>query len=174
MALTANFSSSESIASPNLITFTDTSQGVDNTITVRRVIVRLANGNYLTAGATQSSTLAYTTWNYSDPTITINLISSSTTASVTVEWYAGSTLTYTKTILMEWDIYDYLFAFELLQSQTATPTIISDTNYYANFFMFLTNLWNSENAVTVGNDLYSSQAALNKNQNLINNSSLYF
>ncbi len=174
MPLTPNFSSSESLASPNLITFSDTSTGTDNTLTTRRVYVRLANGNYVTAGATQSSTSAYTSWNYSDPSITIDLITQSTPADVTVEWYAGSTLVYSKTILMLWDLYDYLFAYEEIQSQTATPTIISDSNYYSNFFRFITNIWCAENCVTVGSDLYSSQSILNVNQNMINNATIYF
>lgn len=174
MALTTlNFTSSESLASPNLVTFTDTSVGTDNALTIRRLIVRLANGNYLTADG-ESATATYTSWDYTDASITVDLLTKSTASNVTVEWYAGATLTYTKTIAMEWDLYDYLFAFELLQSQTATPTIVSDTSYYSNFFMFLTNLWNSENAITMASDIYSSQSALNKNQNLINYQNLYF
>jgi hypothetical protein len=173
VALTPNFSSSESIASPNLVTFTDTSTGSDGTITTRRIYIRLANGNWLTT-AGESTTSAYESWSYSDSSIQLDLLTQSTTGSVTVEWYAGSTLTYTKTILMEWDLYDYLFAFELIQSQTATPKIIQDTNYYSNFFMFITNIWSSEAAVTYGDDLYSSQQCLNQNQLLIDNSDFYF
>jgi len=173
VALTPSFTSSESLASPNLVTFVDNSSGTDNAITNRRLFIRLANGNWLTE-AGESTTSAYTNWVYTDPSITLNLLTQSTAANVTVQWFAGATLTYTKTIAMEWNLYDYLFAFELLQSQTATPTIISDTNYYSNFFMFLTNLFNSENAITMASDIYSSQSALNKNQNLINQQNLYF
>lgn len=170
---TPNFTSTESLASPNLVTFTDTSVGTDLTLTTRRIYIKLANGNWLTT-AGESTTSAYETWNYSDASIQLNLLSQSTTGRVTVEWYAGATLTYTKIILMEWDLYDYLFGFELIQSQTATPGIIQDQNYYSNFFKFITNIWCSESAVTYGDDLYSSQSALNKNQELITNDDLYF
>lgn len=170
---TPNFTSTQSISNPALITFVDSSIGVDATLTTRRIYVRLANGNWLnTAG--ESATIVYETWPYVDVSIVLDLLTKSTTSSVTVEWYSGAVLSYSTTILMEWDLYDYIFAYELLQSQTATPGIIQDSNYYSNFFKFLTNLWNSENAVTVGDDLYSSQSSLNKNQSLIDNTDFYF
>ncbi len=175
MAITTpNFSTAESLATPANVTFTDTSVGSDGGLTERRIYCRLANGNWLTTGGVESSTEAYTVWAIADTSTTISLLTRSTTSNVTVKWMTGTVATYTKTILCEWDLYDYLFAFELLQSQTATPTIVSDTNYYNNFFMFLTNLWNSENSVTVGSDLYSSQSSLDKNYNLITNQNLYF
>jgi len=173
MAISPNFTASESLSTLSNVTFLDTSTGSDLTLTTRRIFCRLANGNWLTT-AGESTTSAYEEWDYSDLSITLGLLTSSTTASVTVQWYAGATLTYTKTILCEWNLYDYLFAFELIQSQTATPSIVSDINYYSNFFIFITNLWNSECAVTYGDDLYSSQAALDKNQFLITNSNTYF
>jgi len=173
MAITPNFSSSESLSTLANVTFTDTSTGADLTLTTRRIYVRLANGNYLTTDG-ESTTAAYESWSYADASITLALLTESTTANVTVDWYAGATLTYTKTILTIWDLYDYVFAFELIQSQTATPNIINDQNYYSNFFKFITNIWSAEAAVTYGDDLYSSQSALNVNQNMINNESNYF
>ena len=86
----------------------------------------------------------------------------------------SSTIVYTKTALQTWDLYDFLFGLELIQSQTATPSIIQDSSYYNSFFQFITNIWNAETANTYGNDLYSSQSALNRNQNLINNSDYFF
>lgn len=173
MAIVPNFSSTESLANNNLVTFTDTSTGSDGTLTTRRIYCRLANGNYLTT-AGESTTSAYEVWSYSSSSIQLNLLRQSTTSRVTVEWYAGATLAYSKTILMEWDLYDYLFAFGLIQTQTGNPRIIQDQNYYSNFFAFITNIWNSEAAVTYGDDLYSSQGALDVNQEMITNSSKYF
>lgn len=175
MALTnANFSTSESLGTPSNITFTDTSQGVDNTLTVRKIYVRLANGSYVLSGGAETTTRTAIDWNINDVSTTLTLISQSTTASVQVDWLAGSTIVYTKTALQTWDLYDYLFGLELIQSQTATPSIIQDSSYYSSFFQFITNIWNAETANTYGNDLYSSQASLNRNQYLINNSDLFF
>ncbi len=175
MPLTPNFTSSESLSSPNLITFTDTSSGSDVTITGRRIYVVLANGNWLTTGGVESTTEAYITWAIGDVSTTIDLIRQSTVANVNVKWVdSGGVTVEQKTTLTEWNLYDYLFAFELWQSQTATPTIIQDKNYYSNFFIFLTNLWNAENCVSVGNDIYSANAALAKNEYMIDNQSKFF
>lgn len=173
MALTASFNSTESLSSPNLVTFNDTSTGTDLTITNRTITILLANGNYLTESG-ESSTPVSINWSYLNASITVNILSSSTTATVTVVWLDGNTPVYTVPQIQEWDLFDYLFAFGLLQSQSATPTIISDTNYYSNFFAFITNIWNSENAVTVGSDVYSSQSSLDVNLNMINNATKYF
>ena len=173
MPLVPNFTTAESLATLANVTFTDTSTGSDGGLTSRRIYIRLANGNWLTT-AGESTTEAYETWAIGDASITLALLSESTTGNVTVKWMTGSVATYTKTILQIWDLYDYLFAFELIQSQTATPGIIQDTNYYSNFFQFITNIWNAESAVVYGDDLYSSQGALNVNQNMINNQTLFF
>lgn len=174
MPLTANFSSSESLSTLEDVTFLDTSTGADLGLTSRRIYCRLANGNYLTTGGVESATEAYTTWAIADLSTTISLLTQSTVASVRVDWMTNTTVTYTKTILTIWDLFDYVFAFGLIQSQTATPTIISDSNYYNNFFQFITNLWSAESAVTYGNDLYSSASALSKNQYLITNANLFY
>lgn len=173
MPLTPNFSSSESLSTLANVTFLDTSTGSDVGLTGRKIFCRLANGNWLTT-AGESTTSASEDWAIGDTSITLALLTQSTTSSVTVQWLTGAVVTYTKTILTIWDLYDYVFAFELIQSQTATPGIIQDDNYYQNFFKFITNLWSAEAAVTYGDDLYSSQSALNVNQNLINNESMYF
>lgn len=173
MPLTANFSSSESLSTLANVSFLDTSTGSDGGLTIRKIFIRLANGNWLTT-AGESTTSASEDWPIADAGITLALLTQSTVANVTVNWMTGSTVTYTKTILTIWDLYDYVFAFELIQSQTATPSIISDANYYENFFKFITNIWSAESAVTYGDDLYSSQSALNVNQNLINNEQMYF
>lgn len=172
---TPDFSSTQSLASPNLITFNDTSIGSDGTITVRKIEIRLANGNWLTT-AGESTTQAFQTWNYSDTSIQLNLLSRSTTASVTVGWYVGAATVplYTKTEVMEWDLQDFLFLFELLQTQTSDPNILQDADYYSNFIKMIVNLFNSENATDPMDDLYSSQGALDKNYYMIQNESIFF
>jgi len=86
----------------------------------------------------------------------------------------GSTIVYTKTLLQTWDLYDYVFALQLIAGQTAQPDMIQDQNYYSNFFMFITNIFNAETANTYGSDIYSSQQALSKNAFLISNQSKFF
>lgn len=174
MPIVPNFTAQESLSSNNLVTFTDTSTGTDLSLTNRRIYVRLANGNWLTTGGVQSTTSAYMDWSYSDVSTIIDLLTNSTTANVTVEWYAGSTLTYTKTILIEWDLYDYLFLYNLLSAQTSSPSVNANQGYWPNSWLMCTNLFESEQAVELMDDLYSSQAALDRNQALINKENLFF
>ena len=175
MALNANFNTSESLSANNLITFTDASTGSDNTLTARKIYVIDYQGKYLTAGGVQNTAPTAIDWNINDTSITVDLITQSTTARVRVDWMENSTIKYTKTLPAEcWDLYEYLFALEILQSQTATPGIVQDTSYYSNYFMFLTNIFNAETAATYGEDVFSSQSALLRNQNLQNNSDKFF
>lgn len=170
---TPNFSTSESLASNDLVTFTDTSVGSDVSLTSRKIFVRLANGNWLTT-AGQSTTSASETWPIADASIQLSLLTSSTTANVTVQWLTGSTVTYTKTILCEWDLYDYVFLYGLLGAQTSSPAKTDTVGYWPNSFAMVTNLFQSEVAVEDMDDLYSSQAALDRNQYFINNENLFF
>jgi len=174
MAIIPNFTSSESLSQNNYVTFTDTSTGSDGTLTTRRIYVVLANGNWLTTGGVESTTEAYMTWSYASDATTIDLLTESTSANVTVEWYAGTTMVYEKTILMEWDLYDYVFLFGLLSAQTSYPAINDNQGYWPNSFAMITNLFQSEQAVELMDDLYSSQASLDRNQYFINNSNLFF
>lgn len=169
--LTANFSSSESLSSNNLVTFLDISTGSDGTITTRRIYILLANGTYLVPTGT---TTDYIVWDYANASIVVDILTQSTAASVRVDWLAGSSVVYTKTILMGWDLYDYVFLFGLLQTQTSKPNIIDDSNYYNNTLAMIVNLFQGENAIEKMDDLYSSQAAFNRNTFLINNQNLFF
>lgn len=173
MALVPSFSCSESLANNDLITLTDTSTGVDGTITTRRIYIQLANGNWLTE-AGESTTSVYTTWSYSDSTITLDVLTQSTACEITVEWLAGSTVTYEVTNTFCFDLYDYLFMLQTLQGQTSNPGINQDNNYTTNVFTFMVNLSNAENSITYGGDIYSSQNALSQNQIMIDNESFYF
>lgn len=174
MAFVPSFTSSESLSSPENVTFVDTSTDPPVGLTSRRIYIRLVNGNWLTT-AGESTTEVYETWPIADTSITLDLLTQSTSADVTVKWMTGSTVT--DEVVdepMEWDLYDYLFGLELIQGQTATPAIIQDQNYYSNFFQFITNIWCSESAIIYGEDIYSSQGFLNRNQNMIANSDFYF
>jgi hypothetical protein len=173
MPINPNFSSTESLSTPSQITFTDISTGSDGTLTVRHLYIQLANGNYLTESG-ESATPTYTVWDYSAASITLDLLTESTVGNCTVIWLAGTSEVTNKTILMIWDLYDYIFTFGLIQTQTSSPTIISDTNYFSNYLQMIVNLFSAETAVTDMTDIYSSQSALNRNQNFINNQNLYF
>jgi hypothetical protein len=165
MALTPSISGSQSIAYPNLVTFTDTSTGTDLTITNRKIYVTDADGTELADGID---------WSYANASTQLDLLTQSTSPAVRVDWLAGSTVVYTYSTTFCFNLYDYVFALGLLSDLTGAPQTLQDANYYSNFMQFIVNLFNSESAITYAGDIYSSQNALNLNQNLINNEAFYF
>ncbi len=175
MSLVPSFTVSESLANPNEITFTDNSGGSDGTITNRKISVKLANGNWLDETGGQSTTRVYIDWAYSDVSITLSLLSNSTSPNMTVGWYAGSTLAYPEvTESACFNLYDYLFGLQVLQGNTSAPDQIQDTNYYSSMMKFIVNLFNEENPITYGSDIYSSQGAINLNLWMIQHQNDYF
>lgn len=168
------FSATESLGIPEQITLTDDSDSSLVGITERRIYLRLANGNWLDSTGTESSTVTYIVWSISDVSITLSVLSRSTAIDITVNWMTNSTITGTDTVLYCFDLYDYLFAYDLIGAQTSSPGIIQDSTYYSNFSQFIVNLFCAEVAVTTGNDLFSSQQALNRNQLFITQEQYYF
>lgn len=168
-----SFSSSESLGLPEQVTLTDTSTSPDPGLTSRRVYFKLANGNWLTTSG-ESTTIAFETWDIGDVSLTLNILTKSTTVNITVDWMTNSTITGTSTVLTCFDLFDYLFAYELIGDQTSSPGTIQDTTYYSNFSQFIVNIFCAEIAVSTGNDLYSSQEALNRNYQMIQNENFYF
>ena len=174
MAIVAAFSATESLANPDEITFNDDSTGSDLTITSRRIYFQLANGNWVDEDGNESTTETYITWPYADASITLSLITQSTAADITVKWMAGSTVVYTVQDEYCFNLYDYLEGLQLLQGNTSAPDQVQDTNYYSNLQQFIVNIWNEENDITYGGDIFSSQGAMNRNNLMIQNDDFYF
>ena len=173
MALNPNFTSTEDLYSNNLVTFNDTSTGTDGTITVRHISILQSDGTYLVPNGTSTT---YIVWDYANSSIVLDLLKKSTAATVTVEWFAdpSQAAIYTLTQYMIWDLYDYVFLFGLLSAQTSKPIAVDDIGYWPNSWYMVTNIFQAENAITKMNDTYSSQGALDRNQELIDNQSNYF
>jgi hypothetical protein len=173
MALNPNFTSTEDLYSNNLVTFNDTSTGTDGTITVRHISILLADGTYLVPTGTSTT---YIVWDYANSSILLDLITKSTAGTVTVEWFAdpSQAAIYTLTKYEEWNLYDYVFLFGLLGNQTSKPIVVDDIGYWPNSWYMCTNIFQAENAITKMNDTYSAQAALDRNQELIDNQSKFF
>ncbi len=171
---TASFSVTESLANNNVVTFTDTSSGTDNTLTVRTIEIKLANGNWLDENGNESTTQVFITWPYVDTSIILDILSQSTATTIIVRWFAGSTEAYISEDVFCFNLYDYLFMLQVLQGNTSAPNQIQDTNFYSNSIQFIVNLFNEENSIDPGADIYSSQNAMNQNLLMINNESLFF
>jgi len=172
MALSVDFSVTQSLANPNELTFTDLSSGSDSGVTTRRIYILTANGTYLVESGT---TVDYELWALPLGTaITLDVLTQATSPSIKVDWMTGSTVTYTKTELYDFNLQLYLFAYQLTQSQLSSPQIVQDTNYYGNKIKLLVNIKDSGTAIDLMSDIYNGQAALDRGTYLVNNESLFF
>ena len=70
MALTVNFSTSQTHGSPGDIIFTDTSTGTEGSVTQRRIYIQAADGEYLVETGTSTQ---YEVWSGFPGTTTITL-----------------------------------------------------------------------------------------------------
>jgi len=172
MALVPNFETSQVLGLPSQIVFTDTSTGSDSGLTTRRIYMLTANGTYLVETGT---TTDYEVWALPLATdITLDVLTQDMCLSIRVDWMTGSTVTYTKTILCLFTLYNKTFYYGLTQYQAANPTVLQDANYFANKAQLWTNITSAINATEIGGDIYNAQASLDAATYLVNNENLFF
>lgn len=171
MALTPNFSCSQTTGDESQITITDTSTGSDGTLTQRRVYLQDAQGNYLVEDGT---TTDYEVWDIDDDEISLDVLTKDYSLNITVQWLNGSTVVYSKTILNLFSQYNKSFFYSLTQLQAASPAILQDVNFYNNKALLWMNIKGAENAVEYGGDIAAAQNCLDRATNLRLNESLYF
>lgn len=175
MPLSVSISATQSIAYNNLVTLTDTSTGSDGTITNRRVFFRTATDQYLYEPQLSSASSTYVDWPYADASQQFDILTESSALEITVQWLNGSNVVvYTYTDTFCFDLQDYVFALGVLADQTSSPGVLQDLNYYNSFMQLVVNIFNAESSITYGDDIYSSQGALNRNQIFIQNEANYF
>jgi hypothetical protein len=181
MALTnPDFSATQNQADTTVLDFTDISTGTDLTLTARTIEILLPNGNYLTTSG-EVSTPTYESWPYAQSTISLSLLplnsageAAGEAPTITVRWYAGSTLMYTKIRKFCFNLGDYIFALGLTMDQVANNSITQDTDWYCNKMKLIVNDADAENAIYYGSNNTLAQNSLNRNQFLIQNEQDFF
>lgn len=168
----ATFTIAQSALAPNLVVATDTHTGTDAAVTQRRIYVANAFGEYLVPSGT---TTDYTAWALVDTSISLNILSSDTATSITVQWLnVSNVVLYTTTEEFCLAEYGKQFFFYLFQQQSLMPGIVQDANYYNNLCQFWANVRGAITAVETGDDIASSQNALNRETLMQNNQTSYF
>lgn len=174
MPLTPNATITQSLAYPTQLTFTDTSTGSDGTIVTRRVFVITATGKWLTTSG-ESSTEAYELWPYPIGTpITLAVLSKNTAPSIRIEWWDSGAKVYEKIIVGTYNLFGYVFGYNLTRDALSDPSVVGVPGYYLNKFTMLTELENSETAISYSSDIYNAQKALDRAQPFIDNRNTYF
>lgn len=176
MALTPNFSASQTIGEPGKINLSDISTGSDAAIVSRRVYIEDANGDYLVETGT---TTDYEVWDYADSSITLDVLTQDTAANITVQWLSVSGIVlYTKTILYEFSLNGDQFLLNLTLAQISSNINSAGLSYNNTFYLNKMKVYvalnDAANAVEIGNNIAAAQAALNRSTDLISNNNNFY
>jgi hypothetical protein len=169
MSFAQNFSVSQTLGTPNIITFTDTSVGSDVLITERRIYLLKADGTYI------KSINNYWLWSIAQATKEIDAINRDYGLSITVKWcdVTGSTL-YEKNYKMDFVAYTSNFINELTQQETALPSIEFTVDYFQQKGHLQTLVDDSNQAIALGADYKKAQVFLDQAYYIINNQTRFF
>lgn len=173
MALTPNFTISQSSLAPNVITATDTSTGSDGSIVARQIYFQTATGDYLTEnGVTPPN---YNQWPLANVSQAFDVLDEDQSLVITVKWVdsGGATVVELSQIFC-FPAYNKQFFYYLLQQQALSPGIIQDTNYYSNLTTYWVNIIGAIQAIEIGADVAASQNCLNRATDMMNNQTKYF
>lgn len=176
MALTPNFTASVDFATKTYLHLEDTSTGSDGAIIYRLIRLELFDGTYLllNGATTTNTTTAEFNWDYSVSFIDLNVLNIDYAFAIAVEWLnISGTVLYTK--LLDFPINTNAQEFNLkLTKYGASVDLTKDYNYTLNKMRLVVGIDNSNNAISLGSDIASSQAALNDCKKLIDNPKVFF
>lgn len=172
MSFTPSFTIGQNPLTPSIVVATDTSVGSDILITVRRIFIQDAAGNYLVPSGTTTN---YVVWPLVNTAISLNILTQNTAISATTQWLdvSGSVL-YTDSESASLNNYGKQFLYQLVCQNADTPTIPADTNYDFNTAVLWTCVLGGTNAIFVNNDVSASQNASNRATYLQLNQSLFY
>jgi len=174
MALTPNFSATQTLGSPSIITLTDTSTGTDVLVTQRRVYLAKADGTYIVP---EGTTTDYVVWDDFPATTSIDIdcLDKDYALNVTVQWLnVGNGVLYTKTTLVLVTLYNETFAFSLVQGQRSNPLLMSNVNYRFNQSTLRVEIDNATTAVNTWGDIDAAQSCLDRAREISDNIQNFF
>jgi hypothetical protein len=167
MPLVPNFSVSQSLGNPSVLTFTDTSTGSDSAIEQRRIYLEKADGTLITGN--------FIGWLYPDSPVEFDVLNRDYGLKVKVEWLDGSNnILYVKIYEMGFVAYTSNFINELTQQETALPNIVGGINYWSSKAELILLVDNVNKAIALGADYKKTQVFLNNAYEMISNQTKYF
>jgi len=172
MAYVQNFTPSQNITTPSILTLLDTSTGTDAAITGRLVYIQTNDGTYLTPTGNVGSAVNWTL--PSGTTINIDCMDIDYALNITVQWVGGSTVLYTKTILAEFNSYARIYRYKLFKAIAANPRLIDSDNFFGVVSKITTYIDGANEAVDLGGDITLAQLCNNKAKFLIDNPMLAY
>lgn len=181
MAITVIFSTNQVIGLPKNFVLTDASTGTDVTAVSRRIYATNAANQYLTQNLTVSSTPAYTEFPLADgAAITLlNILAQDSALFITLAYVniSGGVVA-TATLLRGFTLNTESFYYSLTQAQAMQnqppPMIMQDSNYYTNKGVLRTQIDDGDQAIELGQDIFTAQAAYDRATIMIGQQNLWF
>lgn len=172
MPFDPNFSVSQNYGSIADFTIVDTSTGTDASITNRLIYLVKEDGTYLRPSG---YTTDYITWLISGNQLVItDVLNKDYALDIRVDYYAGTTIIYTKSILTLFVAYSELFLRQLTQAQAANPKLLGSSNFWYNKLKLRTLLDDATQAIVLINDQTIATYCLDKAKYLTDNLTLFY
>lgn len=178
MALSVEFSTSQTVGNPSVIVLSDDSTGTDAAVTQRRVYLVDAQGNYVVPDGTSTDYVNFPIVALSGDEIEIDCLDNDMALNITVQWLnVSNTVLYSKTELCGFTLYNETFYYSLTQaqaSQSVPPNIVQDTNYYNNKMALRTLIDSGNQAITYGDDVTTAQNMYDAATYMVTNEGKFF
>lgn len=171
MPLTADFSVSQPLGEPSIVTVTDTSTGSDGTITARRVYIKDAFGNFIVPEGVSTE---YNAWSIGDTSVDIDCLTKDIAALITVEWLNGTTVVYSKIEKYGLVAYNEDFDYSLTQMLAANPMRTNDSKFLEYKFNLRAEIDSGNQALERYGDMFSAQQCYDRATTIRINSQFYF
>ena len=168
MAFVPSFTITPSIVG-STFTITDTSTGGASGASTRTILLYQTNGTLLVPGINFPIVAG------AGDTITISPLTQDIALNVVVNYtIPPGIVTYSSNVIFAFLQFTLLFLYQLTESQSSTPAISQDTNYYNNKLQLFTEVQSALNAINTGLDLAGAQFCIQRALVFTQNQSLYF
>ena len=176
MAITANFSTSQTVGAPSVIDLTDTSTGSDVSATQRRIYLVDSEGEYVVPDGT---TTDYVNFPIADGAeISIDCLDQDSALWITLQYLdVSNVVVASETKLCSFTLNNETFYYSLTQAQatqSTPPNVVQDTGYYTNKLILRTLIDSGNQAVTYGEGITTAQTMYNQATQMVDNQDYYF
>jgi len=160
----------------------DTSTGVDSSVTSRRIYLTLYNEYTLGSDGVPiapDTTTPYIVWPIADASITLpDILTRDWAVNIVVEWITPTPdpdNTYEYEILTSFTAYTMVFLGQLLTQKNARyPNIVNNSDFNENEAELYTEVASANNAVTILQNIYLSQIALDRAYYMMQQNQFFF
>jgi hypothetical protein len=167
-----NFSTAQSSGNLYAFTITDTSTGSDPLLSGRLITCLKYDGNALTP---VNHTTTYIVWPIGSSSLLINdILDKDYCLDITVLWYTGSTIGYSKTTLTLFTGYTDFALRQLTQKLAANKKSITANNFWTNKNKLRVLRDDAAQAVSLLNDQTIAQFCLDEAKKLTDNTYTFF